>query len=46
MTIILLDTALLDISLEVSTSLESDGKQKKSIVYFSSNSCALNDIVF
>lgn len=33
MTKILLDTALLDISLEVSTSLESDGKAEKSCLF-------------
>ena len=43
---ILLATALLDVSLEVSTSLESDGKAEKSIVYSSSNSCSLNNSVF
>lgn len=43
---ILLATALLDISPEVSTSLESDGKAEKSVVYSSGNSCVFNYIVF
>lgn len=43
---ILLATALLDISPEVSTSLESDGKAEKSVVYSSGNSCVLNYIAF